>query len=161
MRSLLAGVFVAAALGLSVAAPLPPAGAAPGARKPTTTVPPVTNPPTTAGTTPTTRPTSPTTTTRPVPRATTTTVARKGLAPPGVTTTVATTTTSTTPLAAAVTVPATLPGPPTTPLQTVPKGGQINLDLAWLSAAAFALVLFFVSTQIVLTRPARRHGWTL
>jgi hypothetical protein len=52
-------------------------------------------------------------------------------------------------------------GPPTTPLQAIPKGGQINLDFAWASGAAFAVALLLMAAQVVLTRPSRRHGWTL
>jgi hypothetical protein len=60
-----------------------------------------------------------------------------------------------------VTVPATLPGPPTTPLESVPRGGQINLAFAWVSLVGFAVALLLIGTQILLTRGSRRHSWTL
>jgi hypothetical protein len=167
----LAAFVASTALGVAVlgaaAAHAGPARLEVSARKTTTTLlPPVTSPPTTAAPTATTRATTPATTPPKAPAATTTIPARRTTVFPGRTTAAPTTTTTapapaTTTPAAAVTVPATLPGPPTTPLQTIPKGGQINLDFAWLSAAGFGAALLMLGTQTILTRPSRRQGVTL
>lgn len=160
MRLLLATAVVAVALALGAAPGRAAEPASPARRTTTTDAPPTTDPPTTASTIPTTHPTTSSTAPRPAATTSTTAPARRTIVP-GVTTTAPTTTTSTSAPAAAVTVPATLPGPPTTVFQAVPRGGQINLDFAWASAAGLGAVLLLIGAQILLTRPSRRHGWTL